>query len=390
MCLNALFALFPSFLLSPGCRCFGRRGPSLLPSSSSTRSTLSPAREEGTLVEYTHSLPAPFTLPGGKPRRCVRPLFSHDKRPVISPTFTPEALGRRGADALSQPAQSVPMASPRTAAFSLRRTQNTALSAGVSAGWHWEHLWLKGERTGWGWERGRRPAGRGRTDASLCPSAADGEGQICSVLPGTAARETGYERGQRAAFLTDQIVPPGSLARTLSGPALASCTSSLLFLSLISVSHNSSKLRVRLRRPETLNKPFSKGNGSNLPLKFFCFDPLFCPARPPRCPRWSPTYRLQTQRRALKGINQADFLPCFIHAVGKRSAGSVDTGRRAPLASFPWRREMGSTCKSVSLPATGPKPPPAEKGRRQKDRERQKQARRWREKGRLSEMKIKC
>lgn len=53
-------------------------------------------------------------------------------------------------------------------------------------GWHWEHLWLKGKRTG-----GRtEDTDRRRTNTSLCPSTADGEGQICSMLPGKAVDET--------------------------------------------------------------------------------------------------------------------------------------------------------------------------------------------------------
>lgn len=95
-------------------------------------------------------------------RRCVRPLFGGDKRPVISAVllnsaslpiplrFTPELLGRRTLTPYqSQPIGShgVPSDSPRL--FLHWRTQNTALSLGVSVGWHWEHLWLKGKRTGW-------------------------------------------------------------------------------------------------------------------------------------------------------------------------------------------------------------------------------------------------
>lgn len=107
----------------------------------------------------------------------------------------------------------------------------------------------RGRGGGGGGERG--DAGRGRTNTSLCPSAADGEGQICSILPGEPVRETGYERGQRAAFLTGRIVPPESSDRTSSEPALTSCSPSLfcrLFLSLISVSHSSSKFRFQLSR----------------------------------------------------------------------------------------------------------------------------------------------
>lgn len=95
-------------------------------------------------------------------RRCVQPLFGDDKRPVISAVllnsaflpislgFTPELLGRRTQTPYqSQPIGShgVPSDSPRL--FLHWRTQNTALSLGVSVGWHWEHLWLKGKRTGW-------------------------------------------------------------------------------------------------------------------------------------------------------------------------------------------------------------------------------------------------
>lgn len=163
MCLNV--ALFiPLFYCGPGCRCFGRRGPSLLPSSSSTRSTLSPAREEGTLArqwsaEARTPLPAPFTLPGGKSRRCVRPLFSHDKRPVISPTFTPEPLGRRGADAQPNRFPWRPLG-PRLSLCGGHKTRPCPQAcqrdgAGNICG-------LKGRGRGGGWERGR-PAGDGQT-----------------------------------------------------------------------------------------------------------------------------------------------------------------------------------------------------------------------------------
>ncbi len=45
----------------------------------------------------------------------------------------------------------VPMVSSWTfAAFCCRQTQNRVLSQGALVGWHWEHLWLKGKRTGGG------------------------------------------------------------------------------------------------------------------------------------------------------------------------------------------------------------------------------------------------
>lgn len=192
-CPRLKLGLLPSFLLWLVRRCFGRRGPSPPPSSSSTRSTLSPVKEEGAYVaalqwNYRNplSLPTPVPLPVGKSRwrtsqqryrpprrRCGRPLCSDDKRPVISAVllnpafplislrFTPELLGRRR----QTPYQSQPIGSHGVPSDSLRlflhwRTQNTALSLGASVGWHWEHLWLKGKRTGWrrwGRERGRGP-----------------------------------------------------------------------------------------------------------------------------------------------------------------------------------------------------------------------------------------
>lgn len=102
---------------------------------------------------------------------------------------------------------------------------------------------------------------------------------------------------------------------------------------------------------------------------------------------------METQRRALKVINRAAFLPRFTNEGGKRSAGSVDTGRRCPPAFALRRREVRSTCKSVSLPATGPKPPPVEREEAEGQGEAKpdtKKEGRWKEKGRLSEMKIKC
>lgn len=96
-------------------------------------------------------------------RRCARPLFSDDKRPVISavllhPAFlplplrsTPELLGcRTQTPHQSQAMGSHGVPSDSRRPFLHRRTQNAALSLGVSVGWHWEHLWLKGKRTGWG------------------------------------------------------------------------------------------------------------------------------------------------------------------------------------------------------------------------------------------------
>lgn len=56
-------------------------------------------------------------------------------------------------------------------------------------GWHWEHLWLKGKRTGVEGER-TEDTDRRRTNASLCPSMADGDGQTCSMLPGKPVDET--------------------------------------------------------------------------------------------------------------------------------------------------------------------------------------------------------
>lgn len=73
------------------------------------------------------------------------------------------------------------------------KTQNTVFSRGISVGWHWEHLWLKGKRTGR--EMGRvggwwaEDTSRRRTITSLLSSTADGEGweaesAACSQLPG--------------------------------------------------------------------------------------------------------------------------------------------------------------------------------------------------------------
>lgn len=141
---------------------------------------------------------------------------------------------------------------------------------------------------GGGGERG--DAGPGRTNTSLCPSTADGEGQICSILPGEPVRETGYERGQRAASLTDPIVPPESSDRTSSEPALTSCSLPLfwrLFLCLISVSHSSSKFRFQLSRSRDLKYTFSRGNWNFgqifLCSKFLRFDLLFPSGSPPGC-----------------------------------------------------------------------------------------------------------
>lgn len=70
------------------------------------------------------------------------------------------------------------------------------------------------------------------------------------------------------------------------------------------------------------------------------------------------------------------------------------TRRRALLSSFLWRQEARRTCKSVSLPATGPKPPPVERkeaeGGKEEAKADMKEKGRCREKGRMSEMKIKC
>lgn len=67
--------------------------------------------------------------------------------------------------------------------FHCWRTQNTVLSAGALVGWHWEHLWLEGRggggRGGW-----TEDTDHSHTNTALCPSTADGEGQICSLLPG--------------------------------------------------------------------------------------------------------------------------------------------------------------------------------------------------------------
>ena len=53
--------------------------------------------------------------------------------------------------ALSKPATRFPWCPLRLLRlFRHRRTQNTVLSGGALVGWHWEHLWLKGKRTGGG------------------------------------------------------------------------------------------------------------------------------------------------------------------------------------------------------------------------------------------------
>lgn len=75
--------------------------------------------------------------------------------------------------------------------FGYRQTQNTVLSGGALVGWHWEHLWLKGKRTGVeGSGQRTEDTDRRRTNTSLCPSMADGDGQTCSILPGEPVDET--------------------------------------------------------------------------------------------------------------------------------------------------------------------------------------------------------
>lgn len=286
-CPRLKLALLPSPLLSPVCRCFGRRGPSLPPSSSSTRSTLSPVKEEGAYVaalsatfQWDHrtplSLPAPVPLPVGKsrlltPQQRHRPpraaVFGHcsamtSAHSSLRSSFIPppsrsrsdSPLNCRGAERRRpiRAGRSVPMASPPP------RTLGGVLPTGghktrpCPSAFQWDGTGnicgLKERGRGGG---GRGDAGRGRTSTSLCPSAADGEGQICSILPGEPLRETGYARGQRAACLTDRIVPPQSSDRTSSEPAPASCSPSLfcrLFWSLISVSRSSSQFSLQLSR----------------------------------------------------------------------------------------------------------------------------------------------
>lgn len=97
-------------------------------------------------------------------------------------------------DCTIKASHSVPMVSSQTA-FRYRRTQSTVLSGRALVGWHWEHLWLKGKRTGGGgWTE---DTDWRRTNTSLCPSTADGEGQICSMLPGKPADETKCCRKER-------------------------------------------------------------------------------------------------------------------------------------------------------------------------------------------------
>lgn len=70
--------------------------------------------------------------------------------------------------------------------FCYQQTQSTVLSGGALVGWHWEHLWVKGKSKG-----GRtEDIDRRRTNTLLCPSTADGEGQICSMFPGKPVDET--------------------------------------------------------------------------------------------------------------------------------------------------------------------------------------------------------
>lgn len=321
-CPRLKLALLPSPLLSPVCRCFGRRGPSLPPSSSSTRSTLWPVKEEGA---YVAALSAPFqwdyrtplSLPRSSPtscwkipianspagrrssaRRCVRPLFSDDKRPLISSFSLPpdlaadSPLNRRGAERRRPigAGRSVPMASPPRTLGGVFPTGGHKTRPCPSA-FQWDGTGnicgLKERGRGGG---GRGDAGRGRTSTSLCPSAADGEGQICSILPGEPLRETGYARGQRAACLTDRIVPPQSSDRTSSEPALASCSPALfrrLFWSLISVSRSSSKFSLRLSRSGDRKHTFSRGNW-NFAQIFDVFAPLFPAGSAPSGVRFSP------------------------------------------------------------------------------------------------------
>lgn len=64
-------------------------------------------------------------------------------------------------------------------------------------GWHWEHLWLKGKGEKGGGGQTEDTDWR-HTNASLCPSTADGEGQICGVLPGKPVDETKCCRKEHA------------------------------------------------------------------------------------------------------------------------------------------------------------------------------------------------
>lgn len=154
----------PAAIVARGtCRCFGRRGPWLRPSSSSTRSTPWPAREEGKAPKKN----ARENIPKS-PERASDPTTHFPWCPRRLPP-TPPLLPARGG-----------------------KTQDAVFSRGVSVGWHWEHLWLKGKRTGreMGGAGGRaEDTNRRRTNASLWPSAADGEGwraqrAASSQLPG--------------------------------------------------------------------------------------------------------------------------------------------------------------------------------------------------------------
>lgn len=228
--------VFLSPIVANACRCFGRRGPSLPPSSSLMRSTLSPVKEEGavgyfcqhhrkrpmfrrkeTEINIQSTVPAhsgDCSLLTTATVRCL--LFSalwsfivrrwqmRSHRCGLLQFAVPACLTKihswiDGAnipkslhDCTIKASHSVPMVSAQTfAAFRYRRTQNTVLCGGASVGWHWEHLWLKGKRMGGGGGGQRtEDTDRRRTNTSLCPYTADGEGQICSMLPGKPVDET--------------------------------------------------------------------------------------------------------------------------------------------------------------------------------------------------------
>lgn len=136
------------------------------------------------ITELRSPCPAPVPLPVGKsrlltPQQRHRPpraaVFGHcsamtSAHSSLRSSFIPppsrsrsdSPLNCRGAERRRpiRAGRSVPMASPPSDSRRRSphwRTQNAALSFGVSVGWHWEHLWLKGKRTGWGRERGRGP-----------------------------------------------------------------------------------------------------------------------------------------------------------------------------------------------------------------------------------------